>query len=99
MARGRIVADGSATEIKSVVSLRTIRATLPEVAIETVTQWPEVQEGERHGDTIVLRCNDSDAVLRRLLATYEQARDVEVRSGGLDEAFRLLTSSEFEASS
>ncbi len=99
MARGRIVADGSATEIKSVVSLRTIRATLPDVPIETLTGWPGVQEGERHGDTIVLRCDDSDAVIRRLLSSYEQARDVEVRSGGLDEAFRLLTSSEFEATS
>jgi ABC-2 type transport system ATP-binding protein len=99
MARGRIVADGSATEIKSVVAVRTLRATLPDVPIETLTAWPGVQDGERHGDAIVLRCNDSDGVLRQLVATFGQARDIEVRSAGLDEAFRLLTSAELEESS
>jgi hypothetical protein len=58
-----------------------------------------VQDGERHGDTIVLRCHDSDGVLRRLVSSYEQARDIEVRSAGLDEAFRLLTADELEESS
>ena len=99
MARGRVVADGSATEIKSVVAVRTLRATLPDVPIETLTAWPGVQEGERHGEAIVLRCNDSDAVLRQLVSTFREARDIEVRSAGLDEAFRLLTSGELEASS
>jgi hypothetical protein len=47
----------------------------------------------------VLRCNDSDAVLRQLVSTFREARDIEVRSAGLDEAFRLLTSGELEASS
>ena len=34
MARGRIVADGPATEIKATVGLRTIRATLPDVPVD-----------------------------------------------------------------
>jgi ABC-2 type transport system ATP-binding protein len=99
MARGRIVADGSSTEIKSAVAIRTLRATLPDVPIETLTSWPGVQDGERHGETIVLRCHDSDRVLRQLLSSYELARDIEVRSAGLDEAFRLLTADELEESS
>jgi ABC-2 type transport system ATP-binding protein len=40
---------------------------------------------------VVLRCSDSDLALRALLAAYDSVRDIEVRGGGLDEAFRQLT--------
>jgi ABC-2 type transport system ATP-binding protein len=93
MAGGRIVADGSATQIKSVVDVRTLRATLPTVSIEQLTLLPGVRRAERHGESIVLTCGDSDATLRALLATYPGACDIEVHSGGLDEAFRQLTGS------
>jgi len=91
MARGRIVADGSATEIKSVVDIRTIRATLPDVASADLAALPGVSRVERRGDSVVLSCSDSDQALRALLAAYDEARDVEVHGGGLDEAFRQLT--------
>jgi ABC-2 type transport system ATP-binding protein len=38
----------------------------------------------------VLRCLDSDAALRALLA-FDAARDIEVRGAGLEEAFMQLT--------
>lgn len=91
MAGGRIVADGSSTEIKSVVDGRTIRATLPDVPLDALNSLPGLEESDRHGDTVVLRCHDSDSVLRALLSAYPQARDIEVQGGGLDEAFRRLT--------
>jgi ABC-2 type transport system ATP-binding protein len=92
MAAGRIVADGSATQIKSVVDVRTIRATLPDVDLATLAGLPGVRSADRHGETIVLTCSDSDATLRALLAQHPTVRDLEVHSGGLDEAFRQLTS-------
>ncbi|MFI5101138.1 MAG: ABC transporter ATP-binding protein [Actinomycetes bacterium] len=91
MSGGRIVADGSSTEIKSVVDVRTIRATLPDVGSDELERLPGVREAERHGDSILLRCSDSDFALRALLAAYDSVRDIEVRGGGLDEAFRQLT--------
>jgi ABC-2 type transport system ATP-binding protein len=92
MARGRVVADGPTTEIKAIVGTRTIRATLPDVPIEALEQLPAVTRAERRGDSIVLASSDSDISLRALLGAYRQARDIEVRGAGLEEAFLQLTS-------
>jgi ABC-2 type transport system ATP-binding protein len=97
MSAGRIVADGSATEIKSVVDVRTIRATLPDVGTDDLLELPGVRSAELRGDSILLRCSDSDTALRALLARFDQARDIEVRGGGLDEAFRQLTGENAES--
>jgi ABC-2 type transport system ATP-binding protein len=91
MARGRVVADGPATEIKAKVGLKTIRATLPGVEVAALEALPGVATVERHGDAIVVRCNDSDAALHRLLRDYAEARDIEVLGAGLEEAFLELT--------
>jgi ABC-2 type transport system ATP-binding protein len=91
MASGRIVADGSSTEIKSVVSVRTIRATLPDVDAAELRTLPGVSDADRRGDSVVLTCTSSDDALRALLPRYPGMRDIEVRGGGLDEAFRQLT--------
>jgi ABC-2 type transport system ATP-binding protein len=74
------------------VGARTIRATLPGADREALAALPGVTAAEVHGDMAVLTCNDSDRALRALLATYDAARDVEVRGAGLEEAFLLLTS-------
>jgi ABC-2 type transport system ATP-binding protein len=94
IARGRIVADGSTTEIKAMVGGRSIRATLPGVALEALERLPGVTHAERHGDTVLLSCSDSDAALRRLLDAYADARDIEVAGAGLEEAFLALTAAE-----
>ncbi len=91
MARGRIVADGSATEIKSVVGWRTIRATLPAVPLDDLVALDGVQAADRHGDTVTLQCMSSDAAIRALLAAYPAARDIEISGAGIEEAFRQLT--------
>lgn len=90
MARGTIVADGPSTEIKAKVGGRTIRATLPDIDAASLTALPGVNIAERHGDAVVLACADSDAALRALLAGFPQARDIEVRGAGLEEAFLQL---------
>ncbi|MEO6822994.1 MAG: ABC transporter ATP-binding protein [Candidatus Nanopelagicales bacterium] len=91
MAGGRIVADGSATQIKSVVNVRTIRATLPDVDSDALQALPGVAAADRRGESVVLTCNDSDATLRALLVAYPGAHDLEVRGAGLDEAFLQIT--------
>jgi ABC-2 type transport system ATP-binding protein len=91
MARGRIVADGPATEIKARVGARTIRATLPGVDVARLGALPGVMHAERHGDAITLSCSDADAALRSLHATFGGLRDIEVRGSSLEEAFLELT--------
>ena len=96
MARGRVVADGPTTEIKAMVGSRTIRATLPETSLERLERLPGVARAERRGEAIVLVCSDSDTALRAFLGAFPQARDVEVRGAGLEEAFLALTGDERE---
>jgi ABC-2 type transport system ATP-binding protein len=91
MARGRIVADGPATEIKARVAGRTVRATLPDAGLAQLGALPGVMNADRHGDAVILTCIDSDAALRGLLSRFPAARDIEVHGSGLEEAFLTLT--------
>ncbi len=91
MARGRVVADGPTTEIKSMVGAKTLRATLPDVPLEQLETLPGVTHVERRGEAVVLSCSDSDSAVRALLGRYEDARDIEISGAGLEEAFLLLT--------
>ena len=91
MSRGRIVADGPTTEIKALVGSRTIRATLPNVPVAALERLPAVTSADRHGEAVTLVSSDSDATLRALLGFYDDARDIEVRGAGLEEAFLELT--------
>jgi ABC-2 type transport system ATP-binding protein len=91
MADGRVVADGPTTEIKAMVGLRTIRATLPHVNEQALAALPGVTGAERRGEAVVLRCSDSDTALRALLADFPTVRDIEIAGAGLEEAFLELT--------
>jgi ABC-2 type transport system ATP-binding protein len=91
MARGRIVADGPATEIKALAGLHTIRATLPDVDLATLAALPGVQSVDRHGGTVILSCSDSDAALEALYGSFQGIRDLEVLGSSLEEAFIQLT--------
>ncbi len=91
MARGRIVADGSATEIRARAGMRTIRATLPVASLATLAALPGVESVDRHGDTVILSCSDPDTALEALYRAFRGIRDVEVRRGSLEEAFLELT--------
>jgi ABC-2 type transport system ATP-binding protein len=91
MANGRVVADGPTNEIKAMVGLRTIRATLPGADLDEIARLPGVKKVERRGEAVILSCTDSDAAIRALLAARPEARDIEIATGGLEEAFLELT--------
>jgi ABC-2 type transport system ATP-binding protein len=92
VARGRIVADGPATEIKAHVGSRTIRATLPDVEVSSLAALPGVLTADRRGDAVILACSDADTALSALLQAFPgAARDIEVRGGSLEDAFMELT--------
>jgi ABC-2 type transport system ATP-binding protein len=91
MAHGRIVADGPTTQIKALVGLRTIRATLPDVAADELRALPGVSSVELHGEAVLLACEDSDLAIRALLQRFPAARDIEIAGAGLEQAFLQLT--------
>ena len=92
MAHGRIVADGPTTEIKGMVGSRTIRATLPGASVDELRTLPGVASADRHGEAVILNCDDSDAAIRALLQRFPAARDIEISGAGLEQAFLQLTS-------
>ncbi|GAB3558304.1 ABC transporter ATP-binding protein [Spelaeicoccus albus] len=87
---GQIVADGSAAEIKNLASGRIVRATVPGLTDEQLAAIPGVESVERRADSVVISTNESDAVARHLLTTTD-ARDMEITSHNLEDAFVALT--------
>ncbi len=90
ISKGRIVADGTAAEVKALASGRTIRATLPSADALSLHAIPGVDQVEIRGETVVIHSGDTDAVARRLL-NDTSARDLEITSRGLEDAFIALT--------
>ncbi len=91
--QGRIVADGSTAEIKNLAAGRVVRAMLPDVdvaALHALQSLVGVNTVERRGDRVLVQCSDSDVVARYLL-TQTAARDLEISSKNLEEAFVALT--------
>ena len=88
---GRIVADGSAAEIKGLSAGRTVRASVTGVDQSALAALPGVDTVELRPDSAVIHTRDSDAVARYLL-TQTDATDVEITSHNLEEAFIALTS-------
>ena len=94
ISHGRIVADGSGSEIKALASGRTIRATIDDPApslIEAVSALGGVEGVDVRGDSVIVHAKDSDSVARYLL-TQTTARDLEITAKGLEDAFINLTS-------
>jgi len=97
MRHGRIIADGTAAEIRASVSGRSLRATLtcaPERLRSALTD-PQIR-GQVHdveilGSSLTLSSTDTDAVAALLLSEH-LAQDLEITSRGLEDAFMALTS-------
>jgi ABC-2 type transport system ATP-binding protein len=92
---GSIVADGTSSQIKAMASGRTVRATLPGARRDDLALLPGVESVELRGDTVLVRGADSDAVARYLLSSTP-ARDLEISSSNLEDAFVALTSNQPE---
>lgn len=95
MRAGRIVADGTAAQIKNRVSGRTVSADLREYArgdlVAALAALPGAGAVEERGVRHLVRSSDSDATLRALLAQFPAAHDIEVAGTDLEDAFLVLT--------
>jgi len=90
MRGGQIVADGSTTEIKNVVSGRVVQVTLPDADLTALAAVPGVDSVEAAGERITVHTRDSDALARHLL-TSTSARDLEITAQNLESVFLTLT--------
>jgi len=88
--QGRIVADGTTSEIKAMASGRSVRATLPDADAAVLAMLPGVEDVELRGDSVFIQAKDSDAVARYLL-NNTAARDLEITAHNLEDAFLALT--------
>ncbi|HEY0247244.1 MAG TPA: ABC transporter ATP-binding protein [Gryllotalpicola sp.] len=91
---GRVVADGTPTEVKAIVSGRRIRAVLPgltDAGLAGIRALPGVTSAEARGEHLEIEAAHSDGALRALLARFPELHDIEVTARSMDDAFLALT--------
>ncbi|MCX4527886.1 ABC transporter ATP-binding protein [Streptomyces sp. NBC_01551] len=97
--KGRLLADGTAAEIKAKAGARRIAfdldlaggAPVDESALRAL---PHLTVYERHGDTVRLQSSDADATVHAVYALGLYPRNLEVAGLGLEQAFIALTEAE-----
>jgi ABC-2 type transport system ATP-binding protein len=87
---GRVIADGTPTEIKSLVPGRRIRAE-SSVSVAEAARFPGVQRVTRDGTWIELLVGAAEPPLRALLAADPTVANITVVEPSLEEAFMALT--------
>ena len=95
---GKVVADGTSSEVKAMAAGRTVRVTMADPDQAALLAIPGTESVEVRGETVLLHASDSDAVARYLL-TQTPARDMEITTRGLEDAFIALTSDDPDESS
>ncbi|UDY24915.1 ABC transporter ATP-binding protein [Nocardioides sp. Kera G14] len=90
ISKGTIVADGTGAEIRALASGRTVRATWATPDVAALQSLGGVDQVEMRGDQVLVHTKDSDADARYLLS-QTPARDLEITSKNLEDAFLALT--------
>ena len=85
---GRVVADGSAAQVKAGTVARTISFTAPAGA--RLDGLPAVTSSSHQGSTLTLTTADASTTLRALLADRASLPDLEVRGASLEDAVLSL---------
>jgi len=88
---GRIVADGTPSQIKAETTGRIISFTAgASVTDDMLHKLPGVKKVEWNGRRARLHSGDTDRLIRLLIEQRFDMRDIEIQSGGLDDAFQAL---------
>ena len=92
IARGHVVADGTAAEIKAGVSTQTVRFALGDQPTAGLDTLPGVNGVEIRSGTVTLRTTDSDATVAALFpVTPLDVHDLRISGADLEDAFLALT--------
>lgn len=88
---GKLIADGTPSEIKAGTTGRVISFTAgASVTTETLRIIPGVADVEWSGRRVKLASHDTDRLIVALLEKQIDMRDIEIQSGGLEDAFQAL---------
>jgi ABC-2 type transport system ATP-binding protein len=90
---GQIVAHGSPAQIKSRVGGKLVRFKASGLPVQTLETLPGVTRASLVADTFELYTLHPERVLREVFQRNLEITDLEVKGGGLEEAFVELTSS------
>lgn len=94
---GKIVADGTPSEIKSKITNQTVSFILdPDMSFEKLYQYPEIQQITRNNGRIYVNSTNADKVLAIIFQEKLGAHDIQIESGKLEDAFEQLTSTNKE---
>jgi ABC-2 type transport system ATP-binding protein len=91
---GRLIADGTPSEIKAETTGRVISFTAgAAVTAEQLRSIPGVADIEWNGRRVKLFSGDTDRLISTLIERRIDMKDIEIQSGGLEEAFQSLVGS------
>jgi ABC-type multidrug transport system ATPase subunit/peptidoglycan/LPS O-acetylase OafA/YrhL len=90
LTNGRLVANGTVDQMRSLVTRKRIRCTSA-VALDDIRNWPGVVEVERDAEFVLVTASDAEMVVRRWLAADPDLSRLEVRQASLAEAFTEIT--------
>ncbi|HEX7705454.1 MAG TPA: acyltransferase family protein [Thermoanaerobaculia bacterium] len=90
LAKGRVIAEGSVDEMRSLVT-RTHISCASTLAVDDILRWPGVVDVVRKDQVVHVTASDTETVVRRMLAEDSTLHQLEVRQASLAEAFSELT--------
>lgn len=90
LAKGRLIASGTVSEMRALVSRKRIICSTT-LTFEEIATWPGVESVTRDRDLLHITVADAEEVARRLLIADPKLRELEVHRAGLAEAFTELT--------
>lgn len=90
LARGRLIASGTVSEIRAHVVRKHISCRTT-VALDEVRSWHGVESVAGDQQRMQITASNAEDIVRRLLAADAELESLEVRRAGLSEAFTELT--------
>ncbi|WP_424638984.1 ATP-binding cassette domain-containing protein [Embleya sp. AB8] len=89
--KGRLLAEGTAAEIKARAGFRRVTFRLPGIAEQQLPALPGVRSLDVTGGLVRIQTSDSDATLYAVLDAGHRPTEIEVTALGLEQAFIAIT--------
>lgn len=90
LARGKIVAQGSVDDVRTLVARKQIYC-LTSLSADRIRNWPGVQGVNKDKERLNIKVIEAEAIVRRLLEEDKDLKGLEVSRAGLAEAFAEIT--------
>jgi ABC-2 type transport system ATP-binding protein len=88
--QGRIIAEGTPSQIKAQTSGKKIRC-ITSLSLDALRRLPGVREVHEDREVVEIHAAEAEVIVRELLARDASLTGLEVTSAGLEEAFLALT--------